>query len=109
MTLQSLRAFGLAGLGLAVAACTGPSTSELSGKVTYKSAPLTSGEVHVLAANGVEVSGEIKPDGTYVIPNVPRGTHKVRVFCVDEKMSTEYFTAVAGRGKGEPIGLSRTS
>jgi hypothetical protein len=99
------RAAGLLLLILPITACEkGTSTSELSGKVTYKNAPLTMGAVVVRSESGTEETGSINPDGTYVIKKAPRGTLKVRIICTDEEASAEFFKAMAGRGKGDPIG-----
>ena len=104
MNIRLVRFVGLVALTVSIAACQGGSTSELTGKVTFKGAPLTTGEVIVKSDSGLEVSGGISADGSYSIKNAPRGMLKVKIVCMDEKASTEYFLAVAGRGKGEPRG-----
>jgi len=105
MSVRPFRAAGLALLLAALPACTSGKAT-VTGKVTYKGTPLTMGEIHIRAADGTEVSGEIKSDGSYTVANVPPGNHKVEIKCIDEKMSNAYFTALAGRNKdgGPPIG-----
>src|SRR4051812_30284297 len=100
-----LRATGMLILALSIVACrSGSNTSELAGKVTYKGSPLTQGEVYLKAEDGREFSNTINPDGTYSIKNLPRGMYKVRILCIDQEGYTEFNKALAGRGKGEPIG-----
>lgn len=92
-------------LTLPVLACSpGSATSELTGKVTYKGSPLTMGEVFLKAEDGREFCNTINPDGTYSIKNVPRGTLKVRIHCIDEKAYNDYNTALTGRSGTEPRG-----
>jgi hypothetical protein len=79
-------------------------SSELSGKVMYKGAPLKMGAVMVKGDSGSEEGGSINSDGTYTIKNVPRGNLKVRITSIDEEGLAEYNRAVVGRGKGEPTG-----
>jgi hypothetical protein len=96
-------------LTLPIVACSpGSATSELTGKVTYKGSPLTMGEVYVKSEDGREVSNTINPDGTYTIKNVPRGTLKVRIHCIDEKAYNEYNNALTGRTGSEPRGPDGT-
>jgi hypothetical protein len=98
------RAAGLLILILPITACEkGTSTSELSGKVTYKNAPLTMGAVVVRTESGTEESGSINPDGTYLIKKAPRGTLKVRIICTDEEASAMFFKRMSGREPGDPV------
>lgn len=78
MTLTPLRAAGLAGLLVAAAGCTKPETA-VTGTVQYQGRPLTGGSVILYCENKQIVHGLIGPDGTYAIPNVPRGVARVTV------------------------------
>jgi hypothetical protein len=53
-------------------------TGTVTGKVTYKGAPLKGGRV-TFAAGGKSGQGEIKEDGSYTAQNVPTGQAKVAV------------------------------
>ena len=76
------RAFGpgaLLVLAAAAGGC-GRSTATLSGTVTYRGRPVTSGEVVFLAEVGTATAhAPIGPDGHYTVKGVPRGTVKVAV------------------------------
>ena len=106
MSLRPLRAVGLVLLVVSVSACSGAGKSEVSGKVTFKGAPVTSGEVQIMASDGTIASGEIRSDGTYTVQGVLAGSHRVAITNVDEKAANEYFLALAGRSSkgGDPIG-----
>jgi len=62
----------------------GPSTTTVSGTVTYQNKPVKGGSVTFIALDTGKpaASGSIKEDGTYSIPRVPVGEVKV---CVDTK------------------------
>ena len=62
----------------ALAGC-GASTSEVSGKVTYKGQTVSNGTVALISAQNQMVAGMIGPDGAYRIPNVVQGTVQVTV------------------------------
>jgi len=72
----------LGALALAVAVgvvgC-GGGKGTISGKVTYKGAPLKGGHIAFLASNKQNFMGDISEDGSYVISNVPTGPAKVSV------------------------------
>ena len=76
------RAFGpgaLLVLAAAAGGC-GRSTATLSGTVTYRGRPVTSGEVVFLAADGrTAAHAPIGPDGRYTVPGVPLGEARVAV------------------------------
>jgi hypothetical protein len=76
------RVFRLGALLLLAAAAggCGKSTATLSGTVTYRGRPVTSGEVVFLAEVGTATAhAPIGPDGHYTVKGVPRGTVKVAV------------------------------
>ncbi|MBM3983864.1 MAG: carboxypeptidase regulatory-like domain-containing protein [Planctomycetes bacterium] len=59
--------------------CGGPETATVSGRVTFRGKPVTSGSVIVYCSDKQIVRGNIGSDGTYTIPNVPRGALAVTV------------------------------
>jgi hypothetical protein len=78
----ALRLAPLTALGLLLvvsAGCFGPSRGTVSGQVTYKKKPVTWGTVSVIASDNIQYPGEITPEGTYSIPNVPGGPVKILV------------------------------
>ncbi len=82
MLLRAPRCFRLAALLVLAAAAggCGKSTATLSGTVTYRGRPVTSGEVVFLAEGGAaSVHAPIGPDGRYTVKGVPRGTANVAV------------------------------
>jgi hypothetical protein len=82
MLSKPLRALGLGAL-LALAAAAGgchKSTTTLSGTVTYRGRPVTSGEVVFLAEDGTAgAHAPIGPDGHYSVTGVPAGPVRVGV------------------------------
>lgn len=70
-----------ASLGLAALLCAGcgPATTTMSGTVTYKNKPLTSGIVTFVTDQG-SANGTIDKEGSYTVETVPVGTAKVSVF-----------------------------
>lgn len=107
--LSSLRlavfTMGILSVGM-VAGC-GPAVGDVSGKVSYKNAPLKSGSITIMSKGGA-MQGSINEDGTYVVPNVPAGDAKVTVVCNDDaKMLRQVQQASAqGRGKKGPVGAA---
>ncbi len=64
---------------LFAAGCGWSGTTTVEGTVTYRGKPVVSGGVSLVAADGVQRSGPLKPDGTFRIPDVPVGPVKVGV------------------------------
>jgi hypothetical protein len=64
--------------GTLLAGGCGKSTGSVSGKVTYKGQPLSSGKVTFLGERA-SAFGLIGPDGTYSIPNAPAGQVTITV------------------------------
>ena len=86
----------------------GPSNAKLTGKVTYKGAPLKGGTVTLVPPDGgTAFSATIKEDGTYNFEEVKTGTYKV---CVE----TESLKPGAGQpkhsyaGKGGAVGKDKS-
>ncbi len=77
------RRFTVAGSLAAIAALfasgCGSETATVTGRVTYQGKPVTNGSVIVYCSDKQIVRGNIGPDGTYSIPNVPRGSLTVTV------------------------------
>lgn len=63
---------------VAVAGC-GGGVGTLSGKVTYQGKPVVYGTVLVRCADGLQRTGNIEPDGSYAVLNVPAGPVKIGV------------------------------
>jgi hypothetical protein len=80
--------------GLAVTGCGGASNATVSGKVTYKGAPVKGGYVTFVSANGVTRPGPIAEDGTYTINQLPTGPAKIAV-------ETDSVKPLGGTGKGK--------
>jgi hypothetical protein len=57
-------------LALTASGC-GHGSAEVSGTVTYAGQPVTGGSVILYCSDGQIFCGNIAPDGTYSIPNVP--------------------------------------
>jgi hypothetical protein len=57
----------------------GAGTTDVSGKVTYKGKPVTSGTVVILDGGSAPKAGTINPDGTYRVSGVKYGSFKVAV------------------------------
>lgn len=58
---------------LLLAGCSNPSTSDMEGTVTLDGSPVTMGSVTANPFRGSPVTGEIRPDGKYVLRDVPVG------------------------------------
>jgi len=66
---------------LAMSGCTGKPTGTVSGKVTYKGQPVTSGEVQFIdQSKGLGASGKLDGSGNYTLEGqLPAGTYKVYI------------------------------
>jgi len=83
----------LAGIVFAMATggCGGGAPATISGKVLYKGAPVTGGNVTFVSTEGkMSKSASINEDGTYQIADLPSGTFKI---CVE----TESFRPQVAR------------
>src|SRR5262249_53728366 len=95
----------VAALLCAVTGC-GKGVADVKGKVTYNGKPVTSGTVNIQSSEGETLSGEIKPDGSYLIEKVPCGPAKVSVVSIDPNWSDKVRKLAAaqqqrfGGGKG---------
>jgi hypothetical protein len=65
-------------LALLAAGCGRPGPS-LSGRVSYRGVPLTTGGVMLHAADGRTAYGGISPDGSYLVANAPEGPVRISV------------------------------
>lgn len=65
----------------------GPKVGTMTGKVTYKGVPLTTGTVQVHGADGRGGSGPITPDGTYTVGDAPLGDVTITVKVVASAMA----------------------
>jgi hypothetical protein len=51
----------------------------VSGTVTFKGQPLPSGKVSIMSEDGAVCSGDISPDGKYIVYRLPNGAAKIAV------------------------------
>ena len=68
-------------LAILVVGC-GSSFGEVTGKVTYNSRPLASGNVMFLASDGRPYDAEIDASGNYVLHKAPVGLARIAVSCL---------------------------
>ena len=85
--LSSWRSAALLALVALVPVGCGASTGAVSGTVTYKGNPVTSGEVSIIVAEGPSRSAQITPEGTYSMTGVPPGD--VTIIVVASKIISE--------------------
>lgn len=94
-------------LALAILGCHSRATATVTGRVTYRGQPLTTGQVTFVYVDGQMASARIKSDGTYTIYRAPVG--RVRILVA----SKPRFTPLAkGPGGGEadpnPLGADES-
>jgi len=95
--LLLLGLISLAGLG-----CGGPKTASVSGKVSYKGAPLKGGSVTFLsAADKKGITTPIGEDGAYTFDKLTTGEYKVGV----ETETMNNVPGTTGRTYGPPPGV----
>lgn len=63
---------------LALSGC-GPKKGTVSGNVTFGGKPVVWGTVSLFASDNVQYTGQITPEGTYSIPDVPNGPVRITV------------------------------
>jgi hypothetical protein len=73
---------------LPVGGCNKP-VGQISGHTTYQGKTLDHGTVTFVANDGSYWPGEINPDGSYLIANVPPGKAKVIVTSIDPKFAED--------------------
>jgi hypothetical protein len=94
----------VAALVLALAGC-GGGTGTLTGKVTHKTKTVVYGTVMVVGADGITRSGNIEPDGTYKVEDVPAGAVKLAVVSpepIDPKHLPKHTGRPGMEGKPAP-------
>jgi len=97
--------FALLALSFAISSGCGRSKAEVKGKVTYKGKNLDGGSIQIQTTKGV-VAGDIQPDGTYSIKNVPVGLAKVAVAWTDEaaiQYNRDLAKGMREKKAGQPI------
>lgn len=100
MSLTSRPSFRLLPLSVALTVCicslglTGCSqnSNSIIGKITYNGQPVTRGQVSVLTAKGVQASGTIFPDGTYLVKGVPAELCYIAVVSEEEAPQPQAIT-----------------
>jgi hypothetical protein len=81
--------------------CSRP-VGSITGKVTYKGAPLKGGGISFASTEGLPtVSGNIKEDGTYIIDEIKGGSYKI---CID----TSFLKPASGPGPSTGPGGKKT-
>jgi hypothetical protein len=66
-------------LGLAAVGGCGKAKSTVKGKVSYQGKPVVWGSVTLIGSDNVQYVGDITPEGTYSVANVPTGPVKLGV------------------------------
>jgi hypothetical protein len=74
-------------IGLTATGCSS-SQATVTGKITYKNAPLKNGSISFQAADGKTYGTEIQGDGTYSVKVAP-GDAKVAISSIDEGKAAE--------------------
>jgi hypothetical protein len=78
--------------------------ADVAGKVTHKGKPVAMGTVIVRGSDGIEMTGAIQPDGSYLVRGVTAGAVKFAVISRDPAV----VGARARAGKGRPDGKEET-
>jgi hypothetical protein len=74
------RTASLVALGLLVLGSGGcKSKGTVSGKVAHKGKPVIWGTVTIIGSDKIQYAGQITPEGTYTVPDVPGGPVKIAV------------------------------
>jgi hypothetical protein len=97
-----VRSLAAAAVVALVAGC--GSSTNVTGKVTYKGNPVSTGSITLVASNGTVYSGVLGTDGTFSIPDVPTGDVQVAVVGANPATGTKPPPAgrSAGGGGGGP-------
>ncbi|HEX3149040.1 MAG TPA: hypothetical protein VHR66_13245 [Gemmataceae bacterium] len=98
----SIRLFVGTALLALVAGCN--SQTSVSGKVTYKGTPVSTGSVTLVASNGQVYTGNLNSDGTFQISDVPTGEVQIGIVGANPGSGNKPPPARGGRG---PAGVGR--
>ncbi len=90
---------------VALSGC-GSGGATVTGKVSYKGRPITSGSVIVRNADGTAESGVILPDGTYTVAGVKPGHVQIGVFSPDPARARSILKPSEPRVKESPKGAN---
>jgi hypothetical protein len=82
------------------------SKTTVTGKVTYRGAPVSGGSVTLVASDGTAYAGTIQADGTYSIPDVPTGDVRIGVAGAG-RAGAGSRAGPSGRGDAGPIGRGK--
>jgi hypothetical protein len=96
--MRLLWSVGLLGAIVALGGC--GSQAVVTGKITYKKEPLTTGEVSFIASDGKSRSGLISPDGTYKIVDAPLGSVVIVVVAKQLAGKVEKGDPLSAKPKG---------
>jgi hypothetical protein len=80
------------------------SRGTVSGKVTHKGKPVVWGTVSVFASDDVQYAGQLTPEGTYSIPDVPSGQVRITVSSPNPDGTGRGGPAAANGGLGDSPG-----
>jgi hypothetical protein len=103
--LKNRRRLALVAVLLLAAAATGcgKQPCAITGKVSYRNAPLPGGTIQFLGSDGIPCGAPIGPDGSYTI-RVPEGDARVIVLCRNEpRLGPLPPQAAATHPPGRPI------
>ena len=81
-----------------VAGC-GDGTATVSGQVSYRGRPVTSGSIIMVNPDGTAESGVIQPDATYSVDGVQKGRVKIGVLSPDPAHARSILRADENRAK----------
>jgi hypothetical protein len=95
---------------VAAAGCNrGGNTCTLSGTVSFQNTRLTQGRVAAFGEDGVPVSCDIQPDGTYRIEKCPSGRVRLVVISPDPKPAAEMRARMAESGRAPKTNPAQTA
>lgn len=100
-----IRFLVLAGIIVAMAGC--ESSTVVTGKVTYKGEPVSTGSVTLVAKSGAVFTGNLNTDGTFSIPAVPTGEVQIAVVGANPGAGTKPPPPGRGQKGGGPAGIGR--
>ncbi len=96
----------LLALALPLAAGCGSQKGTVTGKVTHKNKPVVWGTVTLIASDNIAYSGQITPEGTFSIANVPGGPVKIGVTSPNPDGTNRGGPAAQRGGTGDGVGGS---
>src|SRR4051794_30299750 len=80
------------------------SSTDVTGKVTYKGAPMSGGSLTLVASDGNVFSAQLNSDGTFSMVGVPTGDAKIAIVGGSPAAGTK---PPAGRGAAKGLSAGR--